>query len=89
MNELFGLTPGSRAARKQRCSCLLESTQLDPNCPIHEMRAFRHLKQRPVECLVIDFASARLARRNGEPLAGSGPSPARAKKRHRAAGPGA
>ena len=47
MNELFELTPGSRAARKQGCSCLLESAQLNPCCHIHGMSAFRRLKQNP------------------------------------------
>jgi len=70
MKELFELTPGSRAARKQSCSCLLESTRLDPDCPVHGMRAFRRLKQHPVGCLVIEVASTRLARRNAKPPAG-------------------
>jgi hypothetical protein len=46
MDELFELIPGSRAARKNRCSCLVE-TQLDPGCPIHGMSAFRRLRQKP------------------------------------------
>jgi len=53
MNDLFELAPGSRAARKQHCSCLLERTRLDPCCPIHGMSAFRRLKQHPMGCLVI------------------------------------
>jgi len=54
MNELFALTPGSRAARKQGCSCLLESTLLDPCCRIHGMSAFRRLKQDPEGSTVIE-----------------------------------
>jgi hypothetical protein len=54
MNELFELTPGSRAARKQRCSCWWESTQLDPCCRIHGMSAFRRLKQDPEGSSVIE-----------------------------------
>jgi hypothetical protein len=54
MDHSFELVPGSRAARKKRCSCSLDGKPLNPGCPVHGMSVFRRLRQDPEARSVVD-----------------------------------